>query len=307
MSETMETMDDYKDMLDASFREISEGDLVDCTVVGISDTDVTVDLQYNTAGIIRLEELSADPSFSIKADMQIGDKFKAEVLRMDDGRGNLLLSKKKADAALSWEKFGAMKDEGTVVDMKISEAVKAGVVGFVDGSRVFVPASKLALSFVEDLTEWVGKTIPVKFITVDKADKKLVASSRDVLRERAQEEKAKLVSNLQVGLITEGTVESLQPYGAFVGLGNGIDGLLHVSQIPAEKRLKHPKDVLSVGDKVKVKVTKIQDGRISLSMRAVEETAPAEEIVEEKVVLPKSEKLTTNLGSLLKGLNLPEE
>ena len=303
MSDTMETMDDYKEMLDASFRDIHEGDLVDCTVVGISDTDVTVDLQYNCAGVVRLEDLSADPSFSIKADMQIGDTFKAEVLRMDDGRGNLLLSKKKADAALSWERFGAMKDEGTVVDMKISEAVKAGVVGFVDGSRVFVPASKLDLNFVEDLDSWVGKTIPVKFITVDKEDNRLVASSRDVLREEARKEKARMVSNLQVGLITEGTVESLQPYGAFVGIGNGIDGLVHISQIPSDKRLKHPKEVLTVGDRVKVKVTAVRDGKISLSMKEAEDK-PAEEVVEETVEIPESESLTMSLGSLLKGLKL---
>ncbi len=303
MSDTMETMDDYKDMLDASFRDISEGDLVDCTVVGVSDTDVTVDLQYNCAGVVRLEDLSADPSFSIKSDMQIGDTFKAEVIRMDDGRGNLLLSKKKADASLSWERFGAMKDDGTVVDMKIKEAVKSGVVGFVEGSRVFVPASKLDLNYVEDLDAWVGRTIPVKFITVDQAENRLVASSRDVLREQAQKEKSRMVSNLQVGLITEGTVESLQPYGAFVGIGKGIDGLLHISQIPSEKRLKHPKEVLSVGDKVKVKVTAVKDGKISLSMKEAEDKA-AEEVVEETVEIPQSESLTMSLGSLLKGIKL---
>ena len=119
-----------------------------------------------------------------------------------------------------------------------------------------------------------------------------------------EEEKARRISNITVGLVTEGTVQSLQTYGAFVSLGDGIDGLVHISQITNEKRLKHPKEKLSVGDKVKVKVIALKDGKISLSMKALEENAPVEEVREERIVLPKSEDLTTNLGSLLKGIKL---
>lgn len=298
-----ESMDDYKDLLDATFRVINEGDLVDCTVVGLSDTEVTVDLNYSCAGVIRSSDLSADPGFSIRQDLQIGDTFKAVVTRLDDGRGNLLLSKKLADDELSWDKFSGMMTDKVVVSMKIAEAVKGGVIGYVDGCRIFVPASKLALEFVENTGDWVGKTIPVRFITVDPSAKKLVASSRDVLREIADEEKARKISNLNVGLVTEGKVESLQPYGAFVNIGNGLDGLVHISQISAVKRLKHPKEVLAVGDTVKVKVIAIKDGKISLSMKELDDKA-AEEVVEETVEIPGSEELTTNLGSLLKGLKL---
>ncbi len=296
-----ESMDDYKDLLDATFRVINEGDLVDCTVVGIADTEVTVDLNYSCAGIIRGTDYSADPHFSIKQDVQIGDTFKAVVTRLDDGRGNLLLSKKDADDELSWDKFKDMMENKIVLSMKITEAVKAGVIGYIDGSRVFVPASKIALEFVENTEEWVGKTIPVRFITVDENEKRLVASSRDVLREMAEEDKAKKISNLEVGLVTEGKVESLQPYGAFVNIGNGLDGLVHISQITSMKRLKHPKEMLAVGDTVKVKVIAIKDGKISLSMKDLEEKE-AEAVTEETVEIPESEDLTMNLGSLLKGL-----
>lgn len=298
-----ETMDDYKDELDASFKRISEGDIIDCTVVGIADTEVTVDLQYNSAGIIRQEDFSDDPSFSIKQDVQIGDKFMAAVLRMDDGRGNILLSKKAADSVLVWEKFAQMLKDKTASEMKITEAVKGGVVGYLDGTRAFIPASKLSLEYVEDLSTWVGKTIPVRVITAEKEGNKLVVSSRDILKEERDKEKADMVSNMQVGLVTEGTVESLQAYGAFVNLGNGIDGLVHISQITNEKRLKHPKEMLSVGDKVKVKIIGIKDGKVSLSMKALEDQTPVA-IEEEKVNLPKSEDLTTSLGSLLKGIKL---
>ena len=298
-----ESMDDYKDELDASFKRINEGDLLDCTVVGVSETEATVDLQYNSAGIIRQEDFSSDPSFSIKQDVQIGDTFKATVLRMDDGRGNILLSKKAADSVLVWEKFAQMMKDGTAAEMKISEAVKGGAVGYLDGMRAFIPASKLSLEYVDDLSTWVGKTIPVRIITAEKETNKLVVSSREILREERDKEKANLVSNMQVGLVTEGTVESLQAYGAFVNLGNGIDGLVHISQITNAKRLKHPKEMLSVGDKVKVKIIGIKDGKVSLSMKALEDQAPVA-IEEEKVNLPKSEELTTSLGSLLKDIKL---
>ncbi len=302
-----ETMADFSSELNNSMRVINAGDMVTGTIVGVSDTEVTVDLQYYAEGIIRAADFSGDPSFNIRQDAEIGSEVTAVVLRMDDGHGNILLSRKAANDILIWDKLKEMMDSKTRITVKIAQAVKGGAVAYYEGIRAFIPASKIALSFIEDLETFVGQEVEAIIITADAEKKRLVLSVRDVLRAKAEEEKAKMVSNLAVGFVTEGTVESLKDYGAFVGIGNGIDGLLHISQIPSEKRLKHPKDVLSVGDKVKVKVTKIQDGRISLSMRAVEETAPAEEIVEEKVVLPKSEKLTTNLGSLLKGLNLPEE
>ena len=297
-----ETMDDYKEELEASFKQLHEGDLVDCTVVGISDTDATVDLAYNTAGVIRAVDFSDDPAFSVKERVQIGDEFKAVILRMDDGRGNILLSKKAADKEIAYSKLRTMLEEKTPAEMKITEAVKGGVVGYLEGIRAFVPASRLSLSFVEDLSTWVGKTIPVRVITCEDGGRKLVASSRELLREDLEKEKSRLVSNLQVGLVTEGTVETLQPYGAFVNIGNGLTGLLHVSRIVSGRRIKHPKEVLSEGDKIKVKVTAVKDGKISLAAADLE--APAEELVEEKIEIPKGEELTTSLGSLLKNIKL---
>ncbi|MBE5997755.1 MAG: S1 RNA-binding domain-containing protein [Lachnospiraceae bacterium] len=302
-----ETMADFSSELNNSMRVINAGDMVTGTVVGVSDTEVTVDLQYFAEGIIRAADYSGDPSFNIRQDVEIGAEVTAVVLRMDDGHGNILLSRRKANEILIWDKLKELLKNKTHITVKIAQAVKGGAVAYYEGIRAFIPASKIALSFIEDLETFVGREVDAIVITADEENKRLVLSVRDVLREKAEEEKAKMVSNLKVGFVTEGTVESLKDYGAFVGIGNGIDGLLHISQIPSDKRLKHPKEVLNVGDKVKVRVTRIQDGRISLSMRALEEEAPAEELVEEKVVLPKSEKLTTNLGSLLAGLNLPEE
>jgi len=300
-----ESMADYADEIDSSMREISVGDILEGTVVGLTDTEVTVDLQYAAEGIIRTQDYSGDPSFSVKENVHPGDVVKATVLKLDDGNGNILLSRKAAEEELAWDNFKTLIDEKTAVDVTVKEAVKGGVVAFLNGVRAFIPASKLALEYVEDLSTFVGETVPVYVIQAEKEGKRLVLSSRDVLRDRRAAEKANMISNLKVGLVTEGTVESLQTYGAFVGLGNGIDGLVHISQITNTKRLKHPKEMLSVGDKVKVKVTGIKDGKISLSMKACEETTEAPRRVEEEhVQIPKAEKLTTSLGSLLKGIKL---
>ena len=302
-----ESMDNFAAELDSSMRQIAVGDIVEGTVAGITDSEITVDLAYYAEGIIRPADYSGDPSFNFKEDVHVGDAVKAVVKRMDDGHGNILLSKREADEAAAWDKFSAMLESRETAEIKVAEAVKAGVVGYLDGVRVFVPASKLSLEYVEDLNTWVGKTIPIRLITVEREGKKLVASSRDVLREQRDAQKAEMISNLQVGLVTEGTVQSLQTYGAFVALGNGIDGLVHISQITNTKRLKHPKEMLSVGDKVKVKVIGIKEGKVSLSMKALEEggeSRPAEKVYEERVELPKSEDLTTSLGDLLKGIKL---
>ena len=300
-----ESMDDYQNELSNSMRRIEVGDLVEGTVAGVSEEEVTVDLQYFAEGIIRKLDYSGDPGFSIKNDVKVGDPVKAIVLRTDDGRGNILLSRRNAMEKLAWEEFRKMKEEKTDTEIKVVDAVKGGVVGYLNGVRAFVPASQLSLDYVEDLTTFKGQTIPVRVITAEQEGKRLVLSSRDILRERRNAEKAERISNIEVGLVTEGKVPSLMNYGAFVNLGSGVDGLVHISQISSEKRLKHPSEVLKVGDTVKVKVTAVKDGKISLSMKALDESAPAARPVEEeRVVIPKSEKLTTSLGSLLSGLKL---
>ena len=203
-----------------------------------------------------------------------------------------------------WERFAELIETKEEFDVKIIEAVKGGCIAYLEDTRGFIPASQLSIAYVKDLSEFQGQHIKVRVITAEKEGRRLVVSAREELRAKREEEKARRISNITVGMVTEGTVQSLQTYGAFVSLGDGIDGLVHISQITNEKRLKHPKEKLSVGDKVKVKVIALKDGKISLSMKALEENAPVEEVREERIVLPKSEDLTTNLGSRLKGIKL---
>ena len=296
------TMDDYATELEASLRKVQEGDVLTGTVIGVSETEVTVDLKSYTDGIIRAEDYSEDPSFSIKNDVHVGDEVTATVLRTDDGQGHLLLSRKAAADDVAWKKLQQYLEEKTVLDVKVGGVVKGGVVAYVEGIRGFIPASKLSLSYVENLEDWLNKEIQVQVITVEPEKKRLVLSARELLREKAAEERRAKISNVQVGLVTEGKVESIQPYGAFIDLGDGLSGLVHVSQI-SDKRIKTPDAVLKVGDTVKVKVIAIKDGKLSLSMKALKDVA-AEEVREEKVVLPKSEELTTNLGELFKNIKL---
>lgn len=300
--ETSESMADYAAELEASFKKVREGDILTGTVINVSETEVTLDLKYYTEGIIRLEDYSSNQDIILKDVVHVGDEISAAVIRTDDGQGHILLSSKEANDTLAWEKLKACMENGTNLTVKIGGVVKSGVIAYVEGIRGFIPASKLALGYVENLEDWLGKEIEVRVITVDEEKERLVLSARDILREKEREEKKARISKVQIGLVTEGTVETLQPYGAFIDLGNGLSGLVHVSQI-SEKRIKSPASVLNVGDKVKVKVINIKDGKLSLSMKALNEIA-AEEIEEESYDLPQSDGLTTSLGSLFANIKL---
>ncbi len=174
-----------------------------------------------------------------------------------------------------WDRFETMLNEKTIFEVKIDSVVKGGVVAYVDEVRGFIPASKLAAGYVENLEDYKGKTIEVMVITADKANKKLVLSGKEVARQKAKEEKAAKLAACEVGQVLEGTVDSLMDYGAFIELENGLSGLLHVSQI-SYKRVEKPSDVMKKGDKVQVKIIAIKDGKLSLSMKALQE-APARE------------------------------
>ena len=298
----IESMDDYKNELEASLKSITEGDLITGTVIGVSETEVILDLKYYAEGIIRLEDLSSDPDFSIRENINIGDTITATVIRKDDGQGNILLSGKEATDILAWDKLNELLEKQTILNLKIQGVVNAGVIVYLEGIRGFIPASQLSLTYIDDLEEWLHKEIEVRVITVDPSKKKLVLSAKSILKERADEERKAKISNVEVGLVTEGIVETIQPYGAFVNLGSGLSGLVHISQI-CMKRIKTPAAVVAVGDTVKVKIIGVKDGKISLSMKALEDVG-ANEIKEESIDLPKSEEISTNLGSLLANLKL---
>ena len=201
-----------------------------------------------------------------------------------------------------WDAFEEMMENKVVFTVPIDESVKAGVVTSVKGA--FIPASQLSTSYVEDTNEWIGKEIDVVIITADREKQRLVLSGREAAKiKRGQEKKARIEA-LKIGTVLEGKVETIKPYGAFVDLGNGISGLVHISQM-STKRVATPEEVCKEGDTVKVKITKVKDGKISLSMKALEEApAPSDDDIPELSQVVSHEKATTNLGDLLKNIKL---
>ena len=210
----------------------------------------------------------------------------------------------KDEEEQAWETLQQYREEKTVLTVTVDGIVNKGVISNVEGIRGFIPASRLALGHVEDLNEYLGKEIQVQVIDVDEEKNRLLLSARELLRAKAEEEKKAKIEAVAVGSVMDGVVETLKPYGAFVRLENGLSGLVHVSQI-SHTRIKDPSVVLKEGDEVKVKVIAIKDGKLSLSIKALEEDkAAAEEEEIRNIKLPKAEELTTSLGDLFKNIKL---
>ena len=178
------------------------------------------------------------------------------------------------DDANPWNVVQSYMENKTILPVKVEGIVNGGAIAMVEGLRGFIPASKLSLSYIEDLETYLLKDIEVRVIEADEAENRLVLSAREILKEKEKKAMEEKIANIQIGTVMTGTVESLQNYGAFVRLEDGLSGLVHVSQI-SQKRVKSPKDVLNVGDEVKVKIIGIKDGKISLSMKALEEREEA--------------------------------
>lgn len=301
-----ETMADFEKELTSSFRVMKAGELVKGMIVDINDEVVTLDLEYYAPGVIPLSELSDDPDFSAMKDLKIGDTIEAVVIDTDDGKGNVELSLKEATEGAAWEELHKMLEQETITSVRVKESVNAGVIAYLQGIRAFIPASQLALTFVENTEEYIGKQLDVRVITVDEQAKKLVLSAKAVLKEREAEHDRQKMSMIVPGSIFEGTVESLMPYGAFVQMDNGLTGLVHISRI-CMKRIKKPSEVLSVGQKVKVKVLEVKDGKISLSIRDVETNTSevVTDVIEEFDY--KCEETPNNpFGALLAGIKLDD-
>lgn len=300
---TTETMEDYKEALEASYRRIRPGDIVTGTVIDVNDQDVTIDFNYYAPGRIPVTELSDDPTYHVLENVSVGDTLTATVVKTDDGAGNMLLSCKDAAEELAWDKLQEAQKTKKVYHVKVAGAVNGGCVAYVEGVRGFIPASKLALEYVEEPADYLNKELDVQVISVDEGAKRVVLSAKELLLAKVMEEKNKKINKYTVGTVMEGTVEQLKDYGAFVNIGDGITGLVHISQI-SDRRLKHPSQVLKEGDKVKVKIIKIENNKISLSIREAAELTSREVEEEGPAEYEDNGAAATGLGALLKGFKL---
>ena len=296
----MQTMDDLRDELEATLKKIRVGDVVTGTVIDVKEDAVLVDLKTYADGVIRKEDLSEDPDFNLLVEIHPGDEITATVMATNDGEGNMVLSKKEANAVLAWDKLRQLMEDREIVKVKISEVVNSGAIAYLEGIRGFIPASRLSDEYVEELAEWNGKTIEATVITADEETRRLVLSGREAAREKKQAETNKKIAKCEVGAVMNGTVETLKDYGAFVALENGLTGLLHISQISTQ-RIKHPGAVLKEGQEVTVKIISTANNKISLRMKElIEEQVEAES--HETYDYKEEGQASTGLGALLKGL-----
>lgn len=235
------------------------------------------------------------------------DDFKKELdesfARLENGdvMSGKVEGEDEAANAAAWQHVKELKDSGEDFDVKVGGMVNGGLIAYVEEIRAFIPASQISLDFVENLDEYLGKTLRVRVITCDPNRKKLVLSAKVILKEQADKELEEKRSAFHVGDIVTGKVETLMPYGAFIDLGDKVSGLVHISRI-CNERIKHPGVKLKEGEEVKAKIVEIKDGKISLSIKDLLESG--EEAADERIELPKSEELTTSMAGLLKNIKL---
>ena len=244
--------------------KIYTGATVTGTVMSISENEIRLDLGTKVTGVITRDQITDSNDEKLSDLFKIGDAVDASVISVSDRDGIAILSKKKVDGIKNWEKIVGYLASGETVSAKITEATKGGVVALIDGVRVFIPASMTGISKDGDMATLVGTSQEVKVVEIKEDKKKAIASIKAVLREKAKAEKEAFWASVEEGAEFEGTVKSLASYGAFVDLG-AVDGLVHITEL-SWKRLKHPSEVVSVGDKIKVFVKSVdkENGKISL-------------------------------------------
>lgn len=262
------SMNEAMEQIDKSMKPIHSGDVIEGEVISVSDKEVLVNIGYMTDGIIDRGEISdeeVNPSEILKS----GDRILVYVLKINDGEGNVSLSKKKADAIKVWDELEESYNKGTLFEVKVSEIVKGGVVCYIKGVRAFIPASHVSSSFVQDLNEFKGKSLLVKIIEFDDEKQRVVLSRKEVERKEQEVKKGEVWASLKKGERRTGTVSRLAKFGAFVDLG-GVDGLIHNSDL-SWKRVNHPSEVVKEGDVVEVYVLEFDKdkGRIALGLKDV--------------------------------------
>jgi small subunit ribosomal protein S1 len=250
-------------------KSIHKGDLIKGKVIKVTDEEAFVNIGYFADGIITKEEISEDKEVKPSDILKVDDEIYVMVLSRDNGEGNVLLSKKKADAIKVWEKLNEAKENTSEISVTLKEVVKGGLVGYFQGVRVFMPASQCAGRRIEDLNELVGTTLEVRIIELDESKNKVVVSRRVIEEEIREKEVKALWASLKKGEKRKGKVTKLAKFGAFVNIG-GLEGLVHNSDL-SWKRVNDPSEIVSVGDEVEVFVQDFDPakGRISLALKEV--------------------------------------
>ena len=265
--ENIEIEESFAEMLEKSIKTLHTGEKVTGVVTGITPTEIYVDLGTKHAGYIPVSELTDDPTVKVEDLVKVGDEIETYVMRVNDQEGVVTLSKKRLDTVKSWEDIEQAREERTTVEGVVTEENKGGVVVNIKGVRVFVPASQTGLPRDTPMSQLVKQKVRLRITEVNRARKRVVGSIRAVEAEERAAKAAEVWENIEEGKHYTGTVKSLTSYGAFVDIG-GVDGMVHISEL-SWSRIKHPSEVVSVGDTVDVYVISFdkEKKKISLGMK----------------------------------------
>lgn len=258
---------DYMDDIENSLRLPRPGEIVDGTVHQVMDNEVIVNIGCKKDGILLKNEVSLEPGQTLADLFKEGDEIQAKVMKSDDGEGGILLSKKRLEMNENFKELAAAQTNKEIISVKLVKSVNSGVIAAYKEISGFIPLSQLSDRYVENADEFLGQTVDVEVIKVDNKRNRAVFSRKAVLVDEKRKQVAEIWANLNVGDVVEGKVMRFTDYGAFVDIG-GVDGLLHISEISWGK-LKHPKEVLNIGDIINVKILALNEekGKISLGLK----------------------------------------
>ncbi|WP_444660000.1 bifunctional 4-hydroxy-3-methylbut-2-enyl diphosphate reductase/30S ribosomal protein S1 [Caproiciproducens sp. R2] len=261
----------FEEMLEESLKNLNTDEKVHGVVVGITPSEVYVDVGRKQAGFIPAAELSADPNVRPEDLVKVGDEMDLLIMRTNDQEGTIMLSKKRLDAAKGWEAVTAAEESEAVLTGIVTEVIKGGVIAVTNGVRVFIPASQATASRGDPLEDLLKKEVKFRIIEVNRGRRRAVGSIRSVLKDERKAQAEKFWETAEEGKEYTGVVKSLTAYGAFVDLG-GIDGMIHISEL-SWGRIKHPSEVVNVGDTVQVYIKGLdqEKGKISLGYKRAED------------------------------------
>ena len=257
----------FEEMLEESLKSMNTNERVMGTVMSIAPNgDVSVDVGRKQAGFIPKDEISYDPTVTAQDVLKVGDEIELLIMKTNDQEGTIMLSKKRVDAQKNWEELEALNGSDEIFTGKVIESVNGGIIVMLKGNRIFIPASQATLSRDEDPSALVGKEVQYRLLEVSRKGrrKRAIGSIKSVLKEKRAEEKAKLLETLAVGNHYKGVVKSLTSYGAFVDIG-GVYGMIHISEL-SWSRIKHPSEVVNVGDEVEVYIKDINEETKKISL-----------------------------------------
>lgn len=254
----------FEQMLEASFEEASNDKKVKGYVTAVNSTEVQVEVVGRKhTGYVTAEEFSNDPSIKLTDAVKVGDVLDLIIMKTNDQEGTMMLSKKRFDSIAGWSKITEAKENGDIIEAKVSEIIKGGVVVYFEGVRIFIPASHATLSRNESLENLKDQTIKFKIIEIGQR-RRVIGSAKEILKEERRAAEEAVWSKIALGDRIKGTVKSLTGYGAFVDLG-GVDGMVHISELSWE-RIKNPNEVVAVGDEIEVYVKEIDTEKKKISL-----------------------------------------